>query len=491
MDLPNNNFAVIVGTGIIESMVAAACSLAGKKVLQVDSMDTYGTENVSYTLDHLFKWATSTDSLEEFSSADISPDVIQLHSLKKQFHSAAVKCDHVSSSSESLTNSLAKLFESDNCDMSYATHVLKKTSIDLNPKILFSRDDFIENLVSSEACRYCEFCSVDVVAMNADGLLQKAICSRASIFADKQILYEDKWKIMKLIKKELLTPNDDKTENRPDRFDDFLSERGIKGQIYKYLFESICTCRSLETSTNQALKQGKHFCSSIGIYSESPYIWTTYGSGDLTQAYCRLAAVNGCVYCLNLNCQSLEVIDNKIANLKLNDNTTVCGQHFIINRSYVEHDKPDELHQISRMILITRKSVLSGSTKNIFLHYFPDDSQIAAEILEICIDPKLPLYIVYVAAHSDENRTAAFENIRTWIDDESAMLLQLSYKQRYSSNKCTKLAENCFLASSNNPDENFFFFGNIVDQAFGIFKNILPDNEFMKRADLCDSICDN
>ena len=54
---PTSYDAIIVGTGLPESLVAASLAIAGKTVLHVDCGDSYGSHWASLTMDSLQQWA--------------------------------------------------------------------------------------------------------------------------------------------------------------------------------------------------------------------------------------------------------------------------------------------------------------------------------------------------------------------------------------------------------------------------------------------------
>lgn len=55
-ELPSKFDVIVVGTGLTESIVAAACSRIGKSVLHVDENPYYGSEWASFTFDQLKTW---------------------------------------------------------------------------------------------------------------------------------------------------------------------------------------------------------------------------------------------------------------------------------------------------------------------------------------------------------------------------------------------------------------------------------------------------
>ena len=55
-DLPSEYDVIIIGTGLTESIVAAACARSGKIVLHLDPNQYYGSAWASFNFDQFSKW---------------------------------------------------------------------------------------------------------------------------------------------------------------------------------------------------------------------------------------------------------------------------------------------------------------------------------------------------------------------------------------------------------------------------------------------------
>ncbi|XP_043522868.1 rab proteins geranylgeranyltransferase component A 2-like, partial [Frieseomelitta varia] len=76
--LPNEYDVVVVGTGMTESIVAAAASRIGKKVLHLDSDEYYGGLWATFNFDGLQKWIedlkVSKTSTKDVSEVDLESE---------------------------------------------------------------------------------------------------------------------------------------------------------------------------------------------------------------------------------------------------------------------------------------------------------------------------------------------------------------------------------------------------------------------------------
>ncbi|XP_023339361.1 rab proteins geranylgeranyltransferase component A-like [Eurytemora carolleeae] len=74
LDLPDQFQLVVVGTGLVESIVAAAAARMGHTVLHIDTAGYYGGDFASFTLEGLDVWIKSSDESQENSKqSDSSP----------------------------------------------------------------------------------------------------------------------------------------------------------------------------------------------------------------------------------------------------------------------------------------------------------------------------------------------------------------------------------------------------------------------------------
>ncbi|XP_042335486.1 rab proteins geranylgeranyltransferase component A 1 isoform X2 [Sceloporus undulatus] len=55
-NLPSEFDVVVIGTGLPESIIAAACSRSGQRVLHVDSRNYYGGNWASFSFSGLLSW---------------------------------------------------------------------------------------------------------------------------------------------------------------------------------------------------------------------------------------------------------------------------------------------------------------------------------------------------------------------------------------------------------------------------------------------------
>ncbi|KAK9465102.1 GDP dissociation inhibitor-domain-containing protein [Lipomyces arxii] len=302
---------LIYGTGLIESIVAAALTWQGSNVLHIDRNPYYGGSWAALNLDELKTW---TDGI---NTGDAT---------KTPF-------------------SDAYLYISRNLDA-------RKYAIDLNPHILFTRSDLLDLLIRSRVSRYLEFKPVGSFHTFEQDSFEKVPGSKEDIFTSQTLTLLTKRSLMRFMKfviewednSELWTPY----KNEP--VSKFLQEKFNLGvpQIVE-LVHSIGLLPSPSAPTAQALGRIKRYLTSMHIYGNFPAMYSMYGTGgELAQGFCRSAAVGGAVYRLGTKLTSF---DEASGIAKLDSGETVKVTEKLITSEGVISTEDE----ITRMVAVVEK----------------------------------------------------------------------------------------------------------------------------------------
>ena len=289
--LPDRFSVIVVGTGMVESMVAAAAARAGHSVLHLDCAKYYGGEWASFTWEGLMTWtqdqeADSQGSDEKGDDSLTQNDGETLVNLTSMKTIKNLKQTWNSDQKEEEADADAAKGEH---DTGYWTQeeILKqsrKFNIDLSPRLLYSRGDMVELLISSNISRYTEFKSVTRVLTSIDGRLEQVPSSRSDVFNTKQISVVEKRILMKFLtactqETEEATSDPDITEKT---FGDFLKQQKLTPNLLHYVCHSIAMVSPTESVT-KGLAAVKKFLSSLGRFGPTPFLWSMYGTGELPQ----------------------------------------------------------------------------------------------------------------------------------------------------------------------------------------------------------------
>ncbi|KAG7451403.1 FAD/NAD(P)-binding domain-containing protein [Guyanagaster necrorhizus] len=248
---------VILGTGLVESITAAALSKAGFKVAHIDDNAYYGADEASLSLEEFIEWIH--EDHESFSA----------------FSGTYTKLPHA-----------------------------RQYSISLLPFVIPSVGALISALIASGVSRYGGFQLVERVGIYdaSSGAVKGVPGSKEDVFKSKDITLVDKRRLMRF-----LMFASGEFEGKPElegreemAFGEFLktafmlNDETIAAIVYALAF-----CFTVHDSTLRTLQRLRHYLRSTGRYGSSPFLVGHYGSsGEIAQGFCRTAAVAGGVYIL-------------------------------------------------------------------------------------------------------------------------------------------------------------------------------------------------
>jgi RAB protein geranylgeranyltransferase component A len=208
---------------------------------------------------------------------------------------------------------------------------------------------------------------MEQVMMYVDNQLQQVPCSKADVFKNKFISLIEKRQLMKFLTS-ITQPNEEELAslnqytNMP--FIDFLQARGLSHILQSFIIYTIALVDENQSTSDQkitteiGLNLLKRFLASVGRYGNTPFLVSLYGTSELTQAFCRLSAVYGATYVLQLTAKEILVENGKAIGI-----TNIHGQRILCKNiiGNAEHFstlvQTDERKAISRCICITDKSL--------------------------------------------------------------------------------------------------------------------------------------
>lgn len=308
---PSNFDLIVVGTGLPEAILAAAASAAGKSVLHLDPNPSYGSHYASLPLQEF------TTYIESQSSANLP---IPQSDMDSGFTRVPLTTRPLYSSVEITSYSPEPLEQS------------RKFNVDLSgPRVLLCADAMIALILKSEVNQYMEFKSIDGSFIgDGEGNLESVPDSRSAIFKDRKLSFTEKNQLMrffKLVQGHLEAAaaadggesSESKSISEQDLespFVEFLSKMGLSAKLKSIVLYAIAmaeydqengdVCKSV-LKTKDGIDRLALYHSSVGRFPNAPgaMIYPIYGQGELPQAFCRRAAVKGCIYVLRMPVNSL------------------------------------------------------------------------------------------------------------------------------------------------------------------------------------------
>ncbi|TKR68457.1 hypothetical protein L596_024439 [Steinernema carpocapsae] len=370
-ELPSEVDVVVIGTGMQESILAAACARAGLSVLHIDRNPFYGGSwGSSFHFRNIEDWIQSAKSIikelpcayEPQEDEEVVPAAGSQSTIRNVALSSNVAMDE---DLEEKENTTLKVLQ------------WRKFSIDLVPKLLLSDGPMVKILRQSEASRYCEFQYVDrFLCADSDAAVMplkiaRVPCSKNEIAFSSILTSMEKRMLQKFLqfcmtwkaKREEVAaafPNFKWEAHQQKPFSEFLASLKIKGTLKNIICEVIAVLNE-DANTVDALEAVCTFLKSLGRMNNvpTPFLYTCYGSSELQQGFNRLCAVYGGVYCLDRPCEAF--IINKATrkcSAIISRGQKITCKHVITSQDYI-HEIEGEVEEVAmkRCILLTDGSI--------------------------------------------------------------------------------------------------------------------------------------
>ncbi|KAI4331359.1 hypothetical protein MLD38_029550 [Melastoma candidum] len=306
---------IIVGTGLSQSILGAAAASAGKSVLHLDPNPFYGSHSSSIPPTGFSSFLCPP----ELSTGD---RLLTHRSVYSDVDIVPEACPEDS----------------------------RKFILDVSgPRVLFCADKAIEIILRSGVNQYLEFKAIDELLIWDEGKLESVPDTRSKIFKDKKMRLQEKNLLMTFFKlvqqhaqEEKKISNDDL--QRP--FVDFLTESRLPERIKKIILYAIAMvdydqdekkfCKHI-LSTKDGIERLVLYNSSVSRFSNAPgaMIYPIYGQGELPQAFCRRAAVKGCIHVLRMPIIDLHVDESgQYRGVKLASDQDIYSDRLVLDPSY-------------------------------------------------------------------------------------------------------------------------------------------------------------
>nr|XP_020469592.1 rab proteins geranylgeranyltransferase component A 1-like [Monopterus albus] len=478
-DLPSEFDIVILGTGLAESVVAAACSRVGQRVLHLDRQRYYAANWASFTFNGLLTWIqehleeSQPQELQDWSSLlEEGEELIYLNdSDSASFRNMKVFCftreedeeeaqrpDPLNTTEEEIAEAAdeeaaKEPSETESADakeeepedkaeqtadgeqqvntaerinrdsdlvaqtkgeeldadqphpsaaqsksepirkkINYAQLVKegRRFNIDLISKLMYSRGSLVDLLIKSNVSRYAEFKNVTRILTYRHGSVEQVPCSRADVFASRQLSVVEKRKLMRFLTSCVEETEEQRAYNGRPYFE-FLRDQQIGDSIQHFLIHSIAMVTE-DVPTEEGLASTRHFLRCLGRYGNTPFLFPVYGLGEIPQCFCRMCAVFGGIYCLrhSVHCLLVDKDTNRCKAVIDSRGQRISCSHFVVEEGYLRADRKKvatPTRFLSRAVLITNASVLpSGSDQQVSLITVPPVAAgcPAVRMVELC-----------------------------------------------------------------------------------------------------------
>lgn len=404
---------------------------------------------------------------------------------------------------------------------------------------MFSADKTIDLLLKSGAAQYLEFKGIDAsLAYDANEGLMNVPDSRGAIFRDKNLSLKEKNQLMKFFKlvQQHLSDNGDEKISEEDLespFVSFLEKIQLPPKIKSILLYAIAmvdfdqenseVCKDL-LKTKDGIDRLALYSSSVGRFPNAPgaLLYPIYGEGELPQAFCRRAAVKGCIYVLRMPVISLlmDKANGSYKGIRLASGQDLFSHQLILDPSFtipstpslspkdISSERLEMLSQrdikgmVARGICITRSSI-KPDVSNCSVVYpprslYPDQvtSIRALQIgsnLAVCPAGTFVLYFSTLCNDADEGKKLLNASVNALLtlpvsgNTESIPILQSDCEDKkpavlWGAFYIQKLTTGKFeaISSTPTPDGNLNY-NELLDATEKLFGQMYPEEEFFPK----------
>lgn len=525
---------IVVGTGLSESVIAAAASASGKSVLHLDHNQFYGSHFSSLSIPELTSFLNSNSTPLALSSSS----------------STAVTSDD----NFFVVNLTVLPLYSDVEISSFSDQFLEEHSNKFNldvsgPRVLFCADKVIDLIIKSGASQYVEFKSIDASFLgDENGKTWNVPDSRAAIFKDKSLSLIEKSRLMrffKLVQGQLVASSGNENHEEEEEesesakiseedlespFVEFLTKMKLPSKIKSIILyalamvdydqDNIGACKDL-LKTKDGIDRLAMYQSSVGRFTNAlgAFIYPIYGQGELPPAFCRRAAVKGSIYVLRMPVIALlmDKSNGKYKGIRLASGQDIFSLKLVLDPSITVPSSSasplgslcesfhflctrDVKQKVARGICITRSS-LKPDISN-FLVVYPPRSLYPEQITSIralqiggnlAVCPP-GMFVLYISALCDDVHqgkkllNAAMNALLTCPDSvnpESSTIDQIENAEikpnlLWSALYIQELTTGQFddsISTTHMPDGNLDYV-DVLDSAIKLFENMYPNEEF-------------
>ncbi|XP_077448757.1 rab proteins geranylgeranyltransferase component A 1 [Stigmatopora argus] len=246
----------------------------------------------------------------------------------------------------------------------------RRFNIDLASKLMYARGSLVDLLIKSNVSRYAEFKNVTRILTYRSGAVEQVPCSRADVFASRQLSMVEKRKLMRFLTS-CLEEKEEPEAHAGRSYSEFLRERQLGDNLRHFLLHSIAMATE-DTPAPAGLASTRHFLRCLGRYGNTPFLFPVYGLGEIPQCFCRMCAVFGGVYCLRhpVDCLLLHKSADRCTALIDGGGRRIAASHFVLEDGFLSK-RATSGESISRGVLITDRSILPGDRHQVSLVTVP------------------------------------------------------------------------------------------------------------------------
>ena len=215
----------------------------------------------------------------------------------------------------------------------------RRFNFDLQPKFPFCTGDVVDWLIQSGVSAYLEFKPVLSGLLWAGDHFEEVPCNKSQIFQDQRLTMIEKRLLMRFIEHCMKLFESEFDPN--SSFLELMNTKELPPKLQNIVLYCVLflTGDPSTITLGEALGALQKYATSLGVYREnSAIMYPMYGSSDVSQAFCRLAAVYEGLYVITEELKMLG-IENR-GEIKVVSTTfgELKGRELILGAAYSSLD---------------------------------------------------------------------------------------------------------------------------------------------------------
>jgi len=260
--------------------------------------------------------------------------------------------------------------------------------------------------------------------LNNNGEINIVPCSKSEVFKSKNISLVEKRYLMKFLDA-FLKPNEgdliELEEYSEKSLLSYLEHKNLSENLKSYILYCIALLNEEQTeenniTTKDGLNLVKRYLKSIEMYGLSPFLYCLYGTGDISQAFCRASAVYGGIFILDKSISDINVdINNVYTGIVYSQGKTINSTYLISNSDHIYSFVESEEGAVSKCVCFTDKSI-TATNNFLFLIVPPNTIGNKYSISIFQVDSSLKVvppgkFIIYMSTKYTPNAYETFSKI--------------------------------------------------------------------------------
>ncbi|KAJ2596731.1 hypothetical protein GGF39_003330 [Coemansia sp. RSA 1721] len=387
---------VVMGTGLVESIVASQIAATTARVLHIDRNPYYGGTSACFSFSAFVDWATKHRDTRQTPFVKIrlgtpsngqqpAPHCFTIDAIQKDIPDTTTSTRKPSAQS---LLALIQRFRTDGSPATAATDCIplldrlladdRRYSLELAPKLALCRGPMIDLLINEGIGDYVQFKGVEHNYVVRDTQLDRVPETKEDVFASTSLSLIEKRKLMRLLS---VVADDDQCQRLLDEasvageedFAMFLQNRfRLDGKLLDAVMYAVARVGyQQKASAVDGCGRVRKYIKAMGRYGRMAYLCAMYGgASELSQAFCRLCAVSGGTYILDVADVSVgKCTDSEgLYSVNMPGYGTVKTRSIVMDPAYDPNGTASETAAVSRAFGILDTAVLGDDTTALLCH---------------------------------------------------------------------------------------------------------------------------